>query len=245
MVNKFIFLILFAFPFPGRAVEMRFYYGKNLEDPSTPYECQLVEHVKDSMHNALLLKSKLNDTTFKDNRNLSERKSDVPMDHLLNNLCSLPGASHLHVGIYKGASFIAALYGNQSTLGPVVGIDWFLAYPRKSFEDNCLEYVDIHNSLFIEGPCFSVEKSSIPSNIDIYFYDADHSLTGQELAFTYFNELFADVFIAVVDDWSCATVRRPAFKAFEKLNYKILFEAVIPKTSASHQGQYVAVIRKS
>ena len=48
-------------------------------------------------------------------------------------------------------------------------------------------------------------------------------------AFLYYNEIFADVFIAVVDDWGCPWIRGPTFKAFAKLNYEILYEDVIFK----------------
>ena len=79
--------------------------------------------------------------------------------------------------------------------------------------------------------------------IDIYFYDADHSLKAHEMAFTYYNDLFADVFIAVIDDWECPWIRKPSMKAFDKLKYEILYENVI-RCDQSDNKNYVAVIRK-
>jgi hypothetical protein len=66
-----------------------------------------------------------------------------------------------------------------------------------------------------------------------------------EKAFTFYNDIFADVFVAIIDDWKCPWVRWPTFKAIEKLNYTILFEGIVPGTPEMGHGQYVAVLRKT
>lgn len=227
------------------AQEMPMLYDKNHATASSHYEQYLVDHVKSSLRNALNLQSRLNQTKFGSDRALNIWASDTPCDHLLNNLCSLQGASHLHVGLLKGGSFVAALYGNQEILNKKIGLDWFQEYPRVQFEANCIAYLNMENYEIIDGNCFDFDKSQITTPIDIYFYDADHSLTGHELAFTYYDGIFADVFIAVIDDWSCPWVRRPTFKAFDKLKYQILYEEIIPASTSFGHGQYVAVLKKS
>jgi hypothetical protein len=151
----------------------------------------------------------------------------------------------LHVGLLRGGSFVAALYGNQAILNKKIGLDWFQECPRVQFEVNCSTYLDMENCEIIDGNCFEFDKSLITAPIDIYFYDADHSLTGHELAFTYYDDIFSEVFIAVIDDWSCPWVRRPTFKAFEKLDYQVLYEEIIPASLTSGHGQYAAVLKKS
>lgn len=227
------------------AQEMPFLYGKNYETPTSPDDVALVSHVKESLKKALAYESKLNLSQFAEDQELKIWHRDTPSDHLLNNLCNLPGSSHLHVGLLKGGSFVAALYGNQHLLRAQIGVDWFQEYPRALFEANSLPYLNLQRCQIIDSGCFDLDKSLITTPIEIYFYDADHTMKGHEAAFTYYDEVFGEVFIAVVDDWRCPWVRRPTFKAFEKLGYRILFEDIIPATAEYGHGQYVAVIKKS
>jgi hypothetical protein len=97
--------------------------------------------VRLSLQKALRLESKLNQTFIKD----VEAKNwhiDIPYFHLLNNICELKSASHLHVGLLKGGSFIAALYENQDLLKHQIGVDWFQEYPEENFHANCNRYLD-------------------------------------------------------------------------------------------------------
>lgn len=227
------------------AQELPMLYGKHYLDPCCPQEITLVNHVKSSLEKALSLDSKLNKSNFSGNTNLNIWSSATPSDHLLNNLCDLAGASHLHIGLLKGGSFIAALYGNQDILNQKIGLDWFKEYPKDKFLSNCSSYIDITKCTILENGCFDVDKSLFMAPIDIYFYDADHSLIGHQQAFTYYDEIFANIFVAVVDDWGFPWIRRPTFKAFEKLGYKILYESIIPASPVYGHGQYVVVIKKS
>jgi hypothetical protein len=227
------------------AEELPMLYDKNHEIPCSSYEIELVNHVKLSMEKAIRLESKLNETNFAKDTDINIWPSDSPSDHLLNNLCNLPGASHLHVGLLKGGSFVAALYGNQEILNEQIGLDWFKECPKDKFTSNCARYLEMTRCTILDHGCFDVDKALFVSPIDIYFYDADHSLLGHQKAFTYYDEVFANVFVAVVDDWKCPWVRRPTFKAFEKLGYRILYETIIPANNFYGHGQYVAVIKKS
>jgi hypothetical protein len=215
-------------------------YKKNYDAPSSFYEKQLISHVKTSLNNALKLKSKLTALLTYD-KNL---KKEIPFHHLLNNLCEFGKASHLHIGLLEGESFIAALYNNQSFLKDQIGVDWFQECPENIFYSNCNKYLNPTYQI-INSNCFNIDKSLVHLPIDIYFYDADHSITGHEKAFTYYNDVFSDVFVSVVDDWKCPWIRKATFVAFEKLDYTILFEGIIPSTAKDGNGQYVGVIRKS
>lgn len=224
--------------------ELSLLYNKNHAIPHSVHELELVNHAKLSLQKALNFESKLNNSSFAGDRKINIWRSDTPSDHLLNNLCNFSGASHLHVGLLMGGSFIAALYGNQDILNEKIGVDWFKEYPRDRFDSNCGLYLDMTKFKIINSGCFEVDKSLFTAPIDIYFYDADHSFLGHQQAFTYYDDLFSDVFIAVIDDWKCPWVRRPTFKAFEKLGYHLLYEATIPASDVYGHGQYVAVIKK-
>lgn len=225
--------------------ELPMLYNKNYEIPLSTYEIEMVNHARMSVEKALNFQSKLTGTGFGRDKKINILPSDSPSDHLLNNLCNFSGATHLHVGLLKGGSFVAALYGNQDILLENIGIDWFQEYPEDQFYSNCAAYLDMDKCKIINSSCFDLDKSLFTSPIDIYFYDADHSLLGHQSAFTYYNDLFSDVFIAVVDDWKCPWVRRPTFKAFEKLHYQILYENYIPDSETYGHGQYIVVIKKS
>ena len=237
------------------AQELHMLYNESYNEPQSPYEKKLVDHVKTCWKMAINLESKLDDpsflalcsqgeTPFTKEASVSNQKVlEHPYYHLLNNLCAIDGVSHLHIGLLKGGSFIAALYENQSLLSSHIGIDWFKEYSEEAFYSNCDQFLGPNGYKIINGSCFCVDKSTLSSPVDIYFYDADHSLMAHEMAFTYYNDVFADVFVAIVDDWWSPWVRKPTFKAFDDLGYHVLYEAIIPDRK-KYEGQYVAVIRK-
>lgn len=236
--------------------ELSLFYQKSNDKPRSAYEEMLVKHTKTSFEKSLALESKLTGHTFSEvSESLRWRSVTIPhyhylndlnkinFYHLLNNLCSLEGASHLHIGLLGGDSYISALYGNQSLLKQQIGVDWFQECPKEIFLANCDQYLDSDLYQIIESGCFDTDKSLIKDPIDIYFYDADHSLIGHENAITYYDDVFADVFIAVIDDWDCPWIRGATFKAFTKLKYCVLYQNAIPSVGVDN-GQYIAVIRK-
>lgn len=252
------FLIIFLYSTSLISAELRMLYEKNPILPSSKRDKELVNHVKISLEQALSLKSKLSNKSFiESDKSVEWRKATCPLSfsfnslskfpfyHLLNNLCSIEGATHLHVGLLAGNSFIAALYENQETLDAHIGVDWFKECPLSIFSNNCKSYIQLDNCKIMNSACFEVDKSSFKNPIDIYFYDADHSLKAHEMALTYYDEVLADVFVLVIDDFECPWIRGPTFKAFDKMNYQILYENVCPVNTEDNRVVYLAVIKKS
>jgi hypothetical protein len=103
----------------------------------------------------------------------------------------------------------------------------------------------------LEEDCFQVNKrSSFHKPINVYFYDGGHLEWEQKAAFTFYDSVFDDVFIAVVDDWNWKEVRNGTLAAFEELGYRILFSKEFYTkdncdTSSWWNGMYIAVIEKS
>ena len=97
----------------------------------------------------------------------------------------------------------------------------------------------------IEQDCFQIDLSLFTKPINLYFYDGEHYPLSQEKAFTYFDQIFDDTFIAVIDDWSVTLVAESTYGAFEKLNYTVLFQATLPASRKWWNGLHVAVIRKA
>lgn len=182
--------------------------------------------------------------------------SSPKVRHLLNNLCTLPNTSYLEIGSWKGSTWISALYGNKGTVVQAISIDDWSEYGGEDkFISNCARYLpDIQYTTY-SADCFTVNVEEIaPLPVNIYFYDGKHSLEAQEKAFTYYDKILDDVFIAIVDDWNWEMVREGTRKAFKKLNYKILYERELPaKWNEETQsfdlenwwnGFYIAVIRR-
>ena len=256
-MSRCVVLLMFFFNIAFSS-ELRMLYEKNYETPQSAYEIKLVNHVKNSFEKALKLQSNLTGQIFQETADsIQWRKQtlphyyfltnivNIPYYHLLNNLCNFSNASHAHVGLLAGDSFIAALYQNEHLLKQIIAIDWFQECPLQIFNGNCQNFIQMNCFETINGSCFNIDKTLFSMPIDIYFYDADHSLKGQEMALTYYNDLFADVFVAVIDDCNCPWIRGATFKAFDKLQYSILYENIIPATDGDRGGQYVAVIKKN
>jgi hypothetical protein len=173
---------------------------------------------------------------------------------LLNLLCSLPGTKYLEIGCWKGSTFVSALHGNSHALAQAYAIDNWAAFtgPKNEFLANCSRFLPISQYQYTvySEDCFAINKNKLGGRINVYFYDGEHERIDQEKAFTYFDDILDDVFIAVVDDWNPIEAREGTFEAFKKLNYTILFEQVLPARFNGDveqwwHGFYVAVIRKN
>ncbi len=208
----------------------------------------LVEHVKQSIENAKIEKSKLTEDILNIGGKTSSR-----VKHLLNNVCSLPSARYLEIGVFQGSTFISALYQNTNTLFDAIAIDnWSeFGYQKTAFTENALQFLPQNSYRLYEQDSFSIYLDTIfEQPIDIYFYDGNHSREAQRQAFTYYNNVFADVFIAIVDDWNWEQVKTPTKQAFEELGYTILFEEELPARYVGDlenwwNGIYIAVIQKN
>lgn len=230
------------------SLQMLVYGGELQKSSLSDRENQLIAHVQTSIANAEQGLSKLTSDVL-----AIEGYSSSKGRHLLNNLCSLPNTNYLEIGCWKGSTWVASLFGNSATMASAVAIDnWSeLSGPKEAFAQNCETFLQNYVYRFLSTDCFSLNLSSVFSEpVTIYFYDGAHSERDQELAFTYYNEVLDDVFITVIDDWNFSSVPLGTRKAFQKLQYEILFETVLPaRWNADREnwwnGLYVAVIRKS
>jgi hypothetical protein len=149
--------------------------------------------------------------------------------HMLNNICKMKDCTYLEVGTFCGSSLVSSLYGNYGSVKKAYAVDnWseFREYcdPAEKFniarESFIPEYSD--KLKVIEADCFSLDLSEIDEKIDIYFYDGAHTYDDHKKAFTYFNDVLQDTFIAIVDDWEKSKVRDATYDAFKELGYKVL-----------------------
>ena len=100
------------------------------------------------------------------------------------------------------------------------------------------------------------KKESFSSPINIYFYDGEHSRESQMKAFTYFHDIFDEVFIVVVDDFASLTIKEATHDVIDELGYQVLYEQeIIPSPQEDPvfcfsdsdgwwNGVYIAVLKK-
>ncbi|HEY2810772.1 MAG TPA: hypothetical protein VGJ00_05235 [Rhabdochlamydiaceae bacterium] len=230
------FLVAILLSQPGLFSEDAFFVKKEI----------LIAHVKASIAKAQESHSTLNNNVFSI-RGFSSAK----VRRLLNSLCSLNGGTYLEIGCCTGSTFVPAVYGNQQTLRDIIAIDNWSEFegPRSTFFKNVNRFLEPDKLRFFETDCFSINVSTaFPHPVSIYFYDGNHSEKSQRAAFTHFNPIFDDVFIAVVDDWNWQQVQRGTFQAFEELQYKVHYQQEFLTTGNNPDswwnGLYIAVIEK-
>lgn len=212
------------------------------------WETQLIDHVKSSIDFAEQGISKITPEIL-----AIDGMSSAKNRNLLNNLCTLQNTNYLEIGCWKGSTFVSALYQNQDYLTSATGIDNWSEFggPINEFKSNCKKFISDTQYQFISADSFSVSpETMIPLPVNIYFYDGNHSQSAQEQAFTHYNSILDNDFIAIVDDWNWNQVREGTFSAFLSLNYEVLYEVSLPANYNCDldnwwNGLYIAVIKKN
>lgn len=206
----------------------------------------LVSHVKQCIENAENNISKLDSEEIKQIPGFSGFK----IKHFLNNVCSLPNATYLEIGVFQGSTFVSAIY-NNFTLKKAIAIDNWSEFGgnRQPFYNNLTQFVHGITTECYETDCFKIDKSLFTDPVNIYFYDGSHTPVTQQKAFSYFNDILDDVFIVMVDDWNWnKIVRTPTLNIIKKMGYKVHFskEILTPKESQTGwwNGYFIAVLEK-
>jgi hypothetical protein len=152
--------------------------------------------------------------------------SGIKYKHFSNRLLSNPCIrNYLEIGVWKGSTAIAALYGNHKKINYTV-IDNFSLFggQREEFTENWKKYM-IDDPNLIDDDCFKIDpKEKGIANIDVYFYDGEHKENDQYEALHHYISAMSNPFIFMVDDWSWADVQNGTNRAIKELNLKVLFK---------------------
>jgi hypothetical protein len=167
-------------------------------------------------------------------------------------LCQPEGTNYLEIGVHQGSTFIPALTDNdaQGTCIDIWDSHWALnGAQRVDFEDNLIKHLPGRDVNVIEQDMFEVDLSLIPPNVNVFFYDGPHSRKGQYQAFAYYDSVFADRFVALVDDWNNIEAKEETRRAFADLRYTVEADWQLPGTPCRDEarwwnGLYVAMVRK-
>lgn len=133
-----------------------------------------------------------------------EGMSSAKVRHLLNNICSRKGTRYLEVGVWKGATFCSANYGNAVES---VAVDNFSQFDgtREQFLENFNATVggvpNLHDIDFHEFPTRDDRR------FDVFFYDGNHSHEDQRTAITRLAPSLESEFVLIIDDWNSPDVR--------------------------------------
>jgi hypothetical protein len=174
--------------------------------------------------------------------------------HFYNNLLNFKDARYLEIGSWKGSSVCSAMCNNKAN---VVCIDnWSeFGYVKDEFLVNFEKFKGENQAMFIEYDSFKLDVSMLPK-FNIYMYDGNHTFESHYNALLHYYNCLDDIFIYIVDDWNCNTIRDGTNKSIQDLNLTILYEKEIRLTyDNSHSpqplardtwwnGMYVAILQK-
>lgn len=178
------------------------------------------EHIETSIQKALKGESNLTESE------LAVGGFSTPtMRHLFNNLCNIEG-TYLEVGLWMGGTFVASFNKGLTSIGienyaqdfGVVGVKDILESNIEKHNDRAKE-IQLHFT-----DCFTIDKSLLPNDIDIFFYDGVHHELEQSKALPHFIDKMANKFIYLCDDINWPQVEAGTNIGLNTLSDKIEIE---------------------
>ncbi len=141
------------------------------------------------------------------------------------------GGTYVEAGCYQGGSLLSAAIFNEST--QCIGIDNFSEFDhngnnRLILEENLVKFDKPSNILFIDGDFQKlIPTILIGVDVDVYFYDANHSYENQLLGLEIVLPFLSDRCIIFVDDinWEWVARANEDFR-IKHPEFKILFKVL-------------------
>jgi len=154
--------------------------------------------------------------------------SSQKIRHFLNLICSSDiflEKNYFEIGCASGSTYISSNF--NSNLNSSYVCDLFLEEKngpdgKSIFLENCMNYLGyIPENIFSED-CFKLDLNKLKHKINIYFYDGDHSIEAHEKSLTYFEDIFDDIVLVMIDDWDDWRVQLGTLVGLSKINYDIV-----------------------
>ena len=135
--------------------------------------------------------------------------------------------NYLEIGCASGSTFISAMYKNDAVIKSSYVCDMFTKnkndkFGKDIFLENCLTHLGSIPTLFDED-CFSLDLSKIKEKINVYFFDGPHGIEDHRKALTYFEDVFDDQVIVVIDDWNDHRVQVGTILGLKEIDYDIMW----------------------
>lgn len=174
---------------------------------------------------------------------------------LLNELAKI-SSNYLEIGVLNGGTFCSVLDGNTIT---AYAVDYWkdstqaangstnILASKQTFINNVKQFKGNNIIKLFDSNFLNVDKSDI-GNIDMFFYDADHSHEMTSAAVRYFSEKFVDEAILIFDDANFEGVVSGAREGMKSSGLEVLYEKLIlndlEDASQWWNGLFICVIRK-
>jgi hypothetical protein len=175
---------------------------------------ELIEHIENSIHWSDLEVSKLTQEIL-DIHGITSNKIRC----FLNNICSLENSTYLEIGVFRGATFCSAIYGNDIN---AIGIDnWSSPYLMPSgISQKMNSYYKLKSTDPVQDFLDNVKKFGNPDKIDVYrasylsfdftklppvnivFYDGETKFFDTYHTIKSILPIISDETILIIDDWN-------------------------------------------
>ena len=174
-----------------------------------------------------------------------EGMSGTKTRHFYNNLLEFDSnLNYLEIGLWKGSTFVSALYKNLKASG--LGIDsfdqgWGQQVEEKFFQ-NCSQFLNngeqfsYHKSDWYDIDNLVEDKSR---KFDVYLFDSSHEEVHQYNAFMKVQHLLSDICVVIIDDWDDVNVRAGTQRAKQdpNLQYSFEFEKFLQYSESGRIGE--------
>jgi Methyltransferase domain len=179
-----------------------------------------------------------------------------PKVQQLLNYLGATSKKYLEVGVYLGATFCGAIAGNKleayavdnwkENVQPANGT--VLPDNKKSmFIDNVKKYKG-ENTVRVFDCDFNKVNISELSDIDLFFYDANHGEVSTAVALEYFAPCLADTSIVVFDDANVESVLKGVEQGVKNAGLGIIYEKKILNSQENAEqwwnGLYILVLQR-
>jgi len=181
--------------------------------------------------------------------------SSPRIDKLLNELGKI-STSYLEVGCLSGRTFSSAISGNKLN---AYAVDFWkegvaaenesidITVTKDDFIRNILPYKGENKIKVFDCDFIDVDKTSI-KNVDLFFYDGDHSYMRTKLAVEYFADTLADECVLIFDDANWDGVVEGATAGIEKAGLTVQYEKKMLNDVEDGKmwwnGLYIVVVKK-
>jgi hypothetical protein len=203
-----------------------------------------IERVERAIEKAESGETKLTDLQLK-LHGMSSKKNRIFLNEII-----YPDTKYLEIGVWQGSTFISAMYNNKPD--SAFAIDNFSQFQGAfdKFYNNCFDN-KIPEFTFVNHDCFTLveyDKKNI-QDVNVYFYDGDHTEEDQRKALTYYLDNLAKYFIFIVDDWNHEPAKNGTKKGIEETKIKVHKEWELTAHGNGDingwwNGWYVAVMEK-
>lgn len=193
----------------------------------------LIQHIEESLNWANHEVSKLNQEIL-DIHGITSNKIRC----FLNNICSLDNSTYLEIGVFRGATFCSAIYGNDIK---AIGVDnWSSPYLMPSgISQKMNSYYKVKSDDPKEEFLSNVKKFSIEGSVEVYrasylsfdftklppvnivFYDGETKYSDIYQTIKNITPIMDNETILIVDDWNWQ--KNVIHKVMDDVGYSILY----------------------